>query len=45
MHPLFIGQTIVLNGRRSDEGAELWARDPDGRRAYQVNVVIEKRRP
>ena len=45
MHPLFIGQTIVLNGRRSDEGAELWARDPDGCRAYQVNVVIEKRRP
>jgi 3-methylfumaryl-CoA hydratase len=45
MHPLFIGQTIVLNGRRSDEGAELWACDPDGRRAYQVNVAVERRQP
>jgi 3-methylfumaryl-CoA hydratase len=43
MHPLFVGQSIALNGRVSGETAELWARGPDGTRAYQVNVALERR--
>jgi 3-methylfumaryl-CoA hydratase len=34
--PLFVGQSMTLNGRASKEGAELWACGPDGARAYAV---------
>ena len=34
--PLFVGQSMTLNGRASENGAELWACGPDGARAYVV---------
>ena len=43
MHPLFVGQSITFNGRATGETAELWACGPDGARAYQVNVSVERR--
>ena len=36
MSPLFVGQSMTLNGRASKEGADLWACGPDGARAYAV---------
>jgi 3-methylfumaryl-CoA hydratase len=36
MSPLFVGQSMTLNGRASQEGAELWACGPDGAPAYGV---------
>jgi hypothetical protein len=43
MHPLFVGQSITFNGRATGETAGLWACGPDGARAYQVNVSVERR--
>jgi 3-methylfumaryl-CoA hydratase len=42
MSPLFVGQSMTLNGRASQNGAELWACGPDGARAYAV--ALEERR-
>jgi 3-methylfumaryl-CoA hydratase len=42
LRPLFVGQRIILSGRRSGEAAELWASGPDGSRAYQVNASLER---
>lgn len=36
LSPLFVGQSMTLNGRVSENGAELWACGPDGTRAYAV---------
>lgn len=38
--PIFIGQTVTLNGRRSADGATLWAVGPDGGTAYRLDVSI-----
>jgi 3-methylfumaryl-CoA hydratase len=42
MSPLFVGQSMTLNGRASEQGAELWACGPDGARAYAV--ALERKR-
>jgi 3-methylfumaryl-CoA hydratase len=34
--PLFVGQSMTLNGRAAENGAELWACGGDGARAYVV---------
>jgi 3-methylfumaryl-CoA hydratase len=42
MQPMFIGQSISLNGRMADETAELWAAGPDGGITYRVNVAVKR---
>jgi 3-methylfumaryl-CoA hydratase len=41
MKPLFIGQTVTLNGRVGGNTAELWASDPSGARNYRLDVTLE----
>ncbi len=42
MQPLFIGQTVRLNGRLKDGVAELWASGPEGAIHYRVNATVAK---
>lgn len=40
MKPLFIGQTVTLNGRVAGDTAELWASDPSGACNYRLDVTL-----
>jgi 3-methylfumaryl-CoA hydratase len=42
MAPMFIGQSISLNGRMAGDTAELWAAGPDGGTTYRVNVAVKR---
>ena len=39
--PLFIGQTIALNGRVVGDTAEVWASDPSGAENYRLNIMLK----
>jgi len=41
MQPLFIGDAVALNGRLSDDTAELWAGGPSGATHYRVGVKVK----
>lgn len=43
MAPMFIGQTVSLNGRIKGDVAELWASGPDSAPTYRVNVSIKSK--
>lgn len=43
MRPLFIGQTVALNGRIAGDKAEVWASGPDGGESYRLSVMLKGR--
>jgi 3-methylfumaryl-CoA hydratase len=40
IRPLFVGQSVTFNGRRTGDGAMLWASGPDGGLNYRVDVTL-----
>ncbi|MBV9968452.1 MAG: MaoC family dehydratase N-terminal domain-containing protein, partial [Xanthobacteraceae bacterium] len=40
IRPLFVGERVTFNGRRTDNGALLWASAPDGGLNYRVDVTL-----
>ena len=42
MQPIFIGNTVALNGRITGDVAELWASSPDSASHYRVNIAIKR---
>jgi len=38
--PLFVGERVTFNGRRTSDGAMLWASGPDGGLNYRVDVTL-----
>jgi 3-methylfumaryl-CoA hydratase len=45
MSPIFAGQRVGFNGRLAPDGALLWASDPDGCLAYQVELMLADAAP
>jgi 3-methylfumaryl-CoA hydratase len=40
LSPLFVGQRVAFNGRLAGDTASLWASEPGGGLAYQVDVTL-----
>ena len=40
IRPLFVGERVTFNGRRTADGAMLWASGPDGGLNYRVDVTL-----